>query len=66
MAGWNTSADLALAALRERWPDWYLWTVHKAVGGTIFCAHLHSDSKTVLNAGSPDELEDQLEAWEQR
>jgi hypothetical protein len=55
-----STADQAVAALRERWPDWQIWYVPRAIGGLLWCARLHSDHKTVINAESPEELEEQL------
>jgi hypothetical protein len=49
-----------VAALRERWPAWQIWYVPRAIGGLLWCARLHSDHKTVINAESPEELEEQL------
>ena len=58
-----STADQAVAALRERWPDWQIWYVPRAIGGLLWCARLHNDHKTVINAESPDELEEQLAGW---
>ena len=55
-----STADQAVAALRERWPDWQIWYVPRAIGGLLWCARLHRDHKTVINAESPEELEEQL------
>src|SRR5262245_33281062 len=55
-----STADQAVAALRERWPEWQIWYVPRAIGGLLWCARLHSDHKMVINAESPDELEEQL------
>ena len=55
-----STADQAVAALRERWPDWQIWYVPRAIGGLLWCARLHRDHKTVINAESPDELEEHL------
>ena len=55
-----SSADRARAALREHWPHWEIWYVPRAIGGLLWCARLHSDHKTLINAESPDELEEQL------
>ena len=57
-----STPDRAVAALRERWPDWQIWYVPRAIGGLLWCARLHRDHKTVINAESPDELEEQLAA----
>ena len=55
-----STADQAVAALRERWPEWQIWYVPRAISGLLWCARLHSDHKTVINAESPEELEEQL------
>jgi hypothetical protein len=55
-----STADQAVAALRERWPDWQIWYVPRAIGGLLWCARLHSDHKTVINAESPEGLEEHL------
>ena len=57
-----SSADRARAGLRERWPDWEIWYVPRAIGGLLWCARLHSDHKTMINAESPDELEEHMAA----
>ena len=56
----GSTADQTVAALRECWPDWQIWYVPRAIGGLLWCARLHSDHKMVINAESPDELEEQL------
>ena len=56
----GSTADQTVAALRECWPDWQIWYVPRAIGGLLWCARLHSDHKTVINADTPDELEEQL------
>ena len=55
-----------VARLEEDWPRWQIWVVHKAVGGTTWCARRWDDEKHVLNAGSPDELVERLEAEAER
>jgi len=49
-----------VAALERDWPRWQVWVVQRAVGGQTWCARRWDDEKTVLNADSPDELEEQL------
>jgi hypothetical protein len=53
--------NAAVAALEHDWPDWQIWVIHKAVGGTIWCARRWDDERNVLNADSADELTDLLE-----
>ena len=50
-----------VAALERDWPNWQIWAVPRAVGGTIWCARRWDDGKHVLNAASADELEGLLE-----
>jgi hypothetical protein len=38
-----------------------VWTVHRLIGGTTWCARLRDDHKRVLNAGSPEHLSEYLE-----
>lgn len=53
--------DDALAQLQSDWPRWEFWIVHKAVGGTTWCARRRDDPRKVLNAGSAAELARYLE-----
>jgi hypothetical protein len=48
--------DEALSLLRNQFPAWQFWIVHRVYGGSVWCARLHADHKTVLNAASPDDL----------
>jgi len=52
----------ALARLRADWPQWQVWTVLRAVGGTWWCARRRDGTGRVLNADSADELVNLLEA----
>jgi hypothetical protein len=54
--------DESVARLKADWPQWQIWTVLRAVGGTIWCARRWDDEKRVLNADSADELTEFLEA----
>jgi hypothetical protein len=47
--------------LEVDWPRWQIWTVRRAVGGTIWCARRWDDERQVLNADSPEELVELLE-----
>lgn len=51
-----------IAAMEREWPRWQVWTVHKVVGGTTWCARRWDDEKQVINAGSAQELAEYLEA----
>ena len=50
-----------VARLEADWPRWQIWTVSRAVGGTIWCARRWDNEKQVLNADSPEELVELLE-----
>jgi hypothetical protein len=50
------STDAIVARLEADWPDWQIWTVPKAIGGTIWCARRWDGTGQVLNAASADEL----------
>lgn len=52
----------AIAALAAGWPRWQFWTVHQYIGAPVFCARRHDDHRVVLNAASPAELAEMLEA----
>jgi hypothetical protein len=54
--------DEIVAALEHNWPDWQVWYVPKAIGGMTWCARRWDDEKHVLNADSPEELVELLEA----
>ena len=54
--------DQALAALRSDWPRWEIWYVPLAVGGMTWCARRHDNHRQILNAHSPAELQEYLEA----
>jgi hypothetical protein len=51
-----------VAALERDWPGWQVWYVPRAVGGMIWCGRRWDDEKRALNADSPDELAELLEA----
>jgi hypothetical protein len=54
--------DETVARLKADWPQWQIWTVPRAVGGTIWCARRWDGTGRVLNADSADELTEFLEA----
>lgn len=58
----GNTPDRAVAALSERWPAWEIWYVPLAVGGMTWCARRHDNHRRILNAHSPAELQDYLEA----
>lgn len=52
----------AVAKLEADWPEWQIWTVPRAVGGTLWCARRRDDDKRVLNARGPGELVERIKA----
>jgi hypothetical protein len=54
--------DRDLAQLQADWPLWEIWTVHRLIGGTVWCARRRDDHKRVLNADSAQHLAEYLEA----
>jgi hypothetical protein len=56
----NCTDDI-VAALEADWRHWQIWTVPRAMGGTIWCARRWDDERRVLNAHSPEELVEYLE-----
>ena len=53
--------DETLAQLRADWPQWQIWVVYRAIGGTLWCARRWDGTGLVLNTDSADELVDRLE-----
>jgi hypothetical protein len=58
--------DAIVAALERDWPDWQVWYVPRAVGGTTWCARRWDETGRVLNVGSPKELSAMLAAEAER
>jgi hypothetical protein len=54
--------DAIVAQLEADWPHWQIWIVRRVYGGPVWCARRWDDEKRVLNAGSPDELVERLQA----
>ena len=50
-----------VAKLEADWADWQIWTVPRAVGGTVWCARRRGGQGPALNAHSADELAEYLE-----
>jgi hypothetical protein len=44
------------AELERAHPDWHVWVIFKAVGGTIWCAQRLGEVGRVLNEDSADHL----------
>jgi hypothetical protein len=55
-------SDAIVVELERQWPNWQVWYVPRVVGGTVWCARRWDDERHVLNAGSPEELSEYLEA----
>jgi hypothetical protein len=56
----NRTAEIVVD-LEATHPDWQIWVIYKAIGGTTWCARRWDDEKHVLNADNADELADMLE-----
>ena len=58
--------DAIVAAMEREWPRWQVWVVHRVYGGPVWCARRWDEAGAVparvLNAGSPSELAEYLEA----
>jgi hypothetical protein len=54
--------DAIIAELEHEWPKWQVWVVQRVVGGPVWCARRWDNEQHVLNAGSPEELAEYLEA----
>jgi len=52
----SNPTDATVAKLEADWPDWQVWVVFRAIGGTTWCARRWDNERQVLNADSPDEL----------
>jgi hypothetical protein len=57
----TNSTDAIVARLEADWPNWQIWAVPRAVGGTIWCAMRWDGTGQVLNAASADELAESFE-----
>jgi hypothetical protein len=47
------TVDEILARLRDRWPDWHLWVVYRAVGGIIWCAQRWDGDGPLIHEDDP-------------
>jgi hypothetical protein len=54
--------DAIVARLEADWPRWQIWVVPVYIGPDAWCARRRDDEKHVLNAVSPEDLVEQLEA----
>jgi hypothetical protein len=50
----------AVSKLEREWPAWQIWVVPRVIGGPVWCARLWDNKRKVLNAGTADELAEQL------
>ena len=57
-AGQPETLGEALAALRERFPDWRFWYVLRVIGHTVWCARR---GPVLLNEDSPEWLAEAIE-----
>ncbi len=55
-----------ITKLEAEYPLWQVWVVHRVIGGPVWCARRWDDEKRVLNAGSPEDLAEYLEAEAER
>jgi hypothetical protein len=56
--------DEIVAALEHDWPNYQIWVIHKAIGGTTWCARrwdAGDNGMAAINADSPEELVELLE-----
>ena len=60
----NSWADEQLAALQPRFPAWDIWYVRSLGVGYSWHARPAGAPKATLNADSPDELAEQIQAQE--
>jgi hypothetical protein len=60
----STVRDIVIKLERD-WPGWQVWYVPRAVGGTVWCARRWDETGDVINAGSPEELAEELGQREQ-
>ena len=52
-----------LERIGAAWPGWKVWTVPKAIDGSLtWCAHPEGDERAVIDAGSAGELEAKIAA----
>jgi len=50
-----------IVKLEAEHPGWQIWTVHRAVGGVVWCARPWSDETAAVNLDSAEELREYLD-----
>lgn len=60
--------DDLVSELASAWPEWEIWTVHRAIGGPVWCARRKGwrPGMPVFNAGTPEDLAACLEGESRR
>jgi hypothetical protein len=56
-----TTEQQMIAKLQAEHPGWQIWTVHRAVGGVVWCARPWSDETAAVNLDSAEELREYLD-----
>ena len=51
-----TTEQETIASLESDYPAWQVWTVHRAVGHTLWCARPWANTSAVVNLDSEQEL----------
>jgi hypothetical protein len=52
----ENATQRAVERLEAEHPAWQIWTVHKAVGGIVWCARRRDGEGKVINEDSPAAL----------
>jgi hypothetical protein len=50
---WAAAAQEAVGRLEAEHPAWQIWTVHKAIGGIVWCARRRDGEGRPINEDSP-------------
>jgi hypothetical protein len=53
----HSMRDDILDNLRDKYPEWEIWYIVKAVGGEIWCARLKNNHKALINTDTSEELD---------
>lgn len=57
-----TTEQETIAKLEADFPKFQIWTVHRAVGNTLWCARPWADKSAVVNLDTADQLHEYLNA----
>jgi hypothetical protein len=60
-----TPAGEMIALIESRHPGWQVWTVHRYIGGILWCARKHGERTARFDASSAQELENYIITAEQ-